>query len=67
MTNPNDAAFAEEYQTGFEYWPHYPLTKREYFAALAMQAMAIKAFSNPDECAEYAVKHADSLIKELNK
>jgi hypothetical protein len=44
------------------------LTKREYFAALAMQGFAS---SNPNisfsEQAKWAVTSADKLIEELNK
>lgn len=42
------------------------LTKREYFAAMAMQGM----LSDPERygvIAKGAVKFADALIKELNK
>lgn len=46
----------------------FGLTKREYFAAMAMQG---KASSLERECAssvaQYAVEFADALIKELNK
>ncbi len=45
------------------------LTKREYFAALAMQGFL--ACSNtggsPKEIASYATAYADALIEELNK
>ena len=46
------------------------LTKREYFAALAMQGicMNIQNWSrNRDEAAEAAVKMADALLKEIEK
>ena len=52
------------------------LTKREYFAAIAMQGLLAGHYeyfkgnadvSGPDEIAKYAVLNADSLIKELNK
>jgi hypothetical protein len=46
------------------------LTKREYFAAMAMQAI----ISSPqgyecgyEETADYAIEHADALINQLNK
>lgn len=46
------------------------LTKREYFAALALQgltsAMAIRNYKN-SEIAQIAVAQADALIAELNK
>ena len=48
--------------------PELGLTKREYFAAIAMQGL----LSNPSECplsgyANDAVKAADELIKALNE
>lgn len=39
MTNGNDTAFIADYQTGTEGMKHYPLTKREYFAAMALQGI----------------------------
>ncbi len=51
------------------------LTKREYFAAIAIQAMLVnggqtehagKTF-HPTSLAIYATKQADALINELNK
>jgi len=71
-TNPNpkcnndDCAFASEFAPG--------LTKREYFAAMAMQGLV--EVSNPEYedaqknirgVSEMAVKYADALIEELNK
>lgn len=66
MTNGNDRAFATQFsdQEG--------LTKREYFAAMAMQGImansddAITRFSHED-IALIAVSTADALIAELNK
>lgn len=45
------------------------LTKREYFAVMAMQCTGILANEpfGPQFIAEYAVNTADALIKELNK
>ena len=44
------------------------LTKREYFAGLAMQSLIV---SNPkwhtDAVARFAIKIADDLLKELDK
>jgi len=63
MTNPNDSA------TGFAWSQEQQgtsgLTKREYFAAMAMQGL----LSNPNTIFEtqYAVIIADALIAELNK
>ncbi len=44
------------------------LTKREYFAALAMQGMMAQAneFSTYRGLADSAVRHADALIAALN-
>lgn len=52
------------------------LTKREYFAAMAMQGLLAGHYeyftgnddvSVPDDVAKYAVLNAEALIKELNK
>jgi hypothetical protein len=60
--NPNDTAAPSEegqLQSG--------LTKREYFAALALQGMlATPSDLTTQECAEIAVRAADQLIAELN-
>ncbi len=42
------------------------LTKREYFAALAMQGMVSRTSVSYKETAGRAVSYADALIKELN-
>ncbi len=42
------------------------LTKREYFAAMAMQGL-VSYYGTGFERAEQAVKQADALISELNK
>ena len=43
-----------------------PLTKREYFAAMAMSGMSDADYT-AETTAKIAVKLADSLINELNK
>lgn len=44
------------------------LTKREYFAAMAMQGICANTSRyEPDRLANYAVRIADYLIEELNK
>ena len=69
-TEPNQAAFAyfnemNSWQTG--------LTKREYFAAIAMQGIlssrGLQEAINADRkrWENFAVEMADNLIKELNK
>jgi hypothetical protein len=49
----------------------YGLTKREYFAAMALQGLLANSFRSPtsyiESNAEYAVNYADALIAELNK
>lgn len=45
------------------------LTKREYFAAMAMQGLIVqnKIMGKANDKAEVAVKYADALIKELSE
>jgi len=44
------------------------LTKRELFAAMAMQgAIASGQLRGPSECVSYAMQCADTLLKELAK
>lgn len=47
----------------------YGLTKREYFAAMAMQGMLSTGTANfyDEKISEWAVKQADFLIKALNE
>jgi len=65
MTNPNENAFPEV-PGGFT-----GLTKREYFAAMAMQGVMTgpdyKHVDSASKVAEWAVAQADALINELNK
>ena len=42
------------------------LTKREYFAAMAMQGLVDRHISY-EVVAEHAVKYGDALLKELDK
>lgn len=72
--NPNHLAFPGNQATkdnrGFDNGViyHQGLTKREYFAALAMQGiLASDDTITFDQVTECAVKHADKLIEELNK
>jgi hypothetical protein len=57
--NKNDSAFPAGMARG--------LTKREYFAALAMNEMIHFFATNPNECSRLAVMQADALIAELAK
>lgn len=63
-TKWNDCAFPMDVSCG----PNQTgLTKREYFAAMAMQGLATLDGTPEGYIAKYAVKHADALIEELNK
>ena len=62
-TNQNDPAFSctdgeKFYDTG--------LTKREYFAAMALQGICANPNHIPTNAAQGAVQQADELIKALN-
>lgn len=50
---------------------YYGLTKREHFAAMAMQGLIASDtpewVGTPESQAENAVKYADELLKELDK
>lgn len=46
----------------------YGLTKRELFAAMAMQGViASGQLRGPSECVSFAIQSADALLKELAK
>lgn len=50
------------------YQKHINLTRREYFAGLAMQGLLAMGFINePDEITAISVDLADRLINNLNK
>jgi hypothetical protein len=70
MTNKEHYAFPVEVNKNYYYF-HAGLTKREYFAAMAMQGLLANSFRSPtsyiESNAEYAVNYADALIAELNK
>ncbi len=77
MTNPNEPInFFSEAMTGVGINHTVGLTKREYFAAMALQGLMIDllvtADTSPDDIPDHvlakeAVKAADALIIELNK
>lgn len=78
MSNANEPAFPISVQRGQsgEYWTEQEggLTKREYFAALAMQGLVdfvpgCPAIDEKDakHIATYAVRCADALLTELAK
>ena len=61
-THPNDSIHNSEQG------PTDGLTKREYFAAMAMQGFVSKYGTDYlEECAKDSVKQADALIKALNE
>lgn len=67
MTNPSDNAFPWD-----DVGPHPGLTKREHFAAMAMQGFCANTSeeigqAGPNKRAYWALKEADALIAELNK
>ena len=79
---PNDCAYPFTYEERYgsedqfsRQAVEYGLTKREYFAAMAMQGMLanpqIVMGAHPDRIMEIisiaSVEHADDLIRELNK
>ncbi len=61
MTEPNDPAFPTnpDFTNG--------LTKREYFAAMALQGLLTRTEYNPGGTLIDAVILADKLIEQLNK
>lgn len=69
MTNGNEAAFSKAafyHPDGGIDNPQEGLTKREYFAAMAMQGLLANGEILPSQIAECAVLHADVLIEQLN-
>jgi len=73
MTNANDLINETRYKVDelvSESYPNHGLTKREYFAAMAMQGMLASANNtlfDYETIATHSVKHADALINALNK
>ena len=68
MTNENDFTFINEFQEGSTNMKHYPLTKREYFSAMALQGLLASGFQTSMEMqCESAIDASDTLIKALNK
>lgn len=56
-------------ESAFTYQTYLGLTKREYFAAMAMQGLLAQNsyYNSFDLLASNAVKQADALLKELEK
>lgn len=74
MTNANDFAFNDSATRLQSVTPNGieannpPLTKREYFAAMALQGCLASGFQTTmDKHAESAIEAADALIKALNE
>jgi hypothetical protein len=67
MTNATDFAFVPEFQTGADGMKHHPLTKREYFAAMAMHGIISKDGYPCQDLGELSVSAADALINALNQ
>ncbi|MBE9159733.1 hypothetical protein IQ265_23270 [Nodosilinea sp. LEGE 06152] len=69
MTNPNDNIFPLD--AGEIAFGQCGLTKREYFAAKAMEGLLaaelIDSHSYPRDLADMAVQRADALITALNQ
>jgi hypothetical protein len=66
-TKPDDASTGYGYANQWSIRSEKGLTKREYFAALAMQGiLAGKIQTDSILVAEYAVMYADNLIESLN-
>ncbi len=65
MTEVNQTAFPVEHAAPF----HTGLTKRELFAAMAMQGMVANCYKehSDQDIAQSSVLLADSLIEALNK
>lgn len=75
MTNANDPSspiqpiFDRYGDISNERFPFVGLTKREYFAAMAMQGILASRndYATPEDVAKYSVSMADALIERLNK
>jgi hypothetical protein len=66
-TEPNEPSTGFGYATSYSSYYRNGLTKREYFAALAMQGiLAGKIQSDSTMVAEFAIECADELIESLN-
>jgi hypothetical protein len=63
----NSQAFASIAVDGIRVYRANGLTKREYFAAIALQGILSQHDSRPSYAATLAVEYADALIDALNK
>jgi hypothetical protein len=73
MTNPHESIHPDTKENPQFNYPHFGLTKREYFASMAMQGLLSNSpdWNDSDHClnwvAESSVKFSDALIEVLNK
>jgi hypothetical protein len=71
VTRPDDSLVPSRSRDGDYDIIHTPgLTKREYFAAMAMQGLLANPIAPETEYEDnmlFAVQHADALIDQLNK
>ena len=72
QTIGNESAFPDVNHENPQFsYPTYGLTKREYFASMALQGMVsrmgIDALKDKSFVVENSVKYADMLIEQLNK
>lgn len=68
MTNSDDTAHSYGYASTYSTYNIKGLTKREYFAAIAMQGiLSGKIQYGSKIVADYAVEYADALIESLNQ
>jgi hypothetical protein len=63
-TNPDEPIQTIEYNNNYI---SNGLTKREYFAAMALQGLLVNNNNDYAYCVISAVEYADGLIDELNK
>lgn len=63
MNNGERPAFANP---GSDRWPGSSgLTKREYFAAMALSSLSTQDYQDEKQASEMAVKFADAILKQL--
>jgi hypothetical protein len=70
MTNANDLINETRYKVDelvSESYPNHGLTKREYFAAMALQGLLAEQYwTSPENLARCSTEAADALINALN-
>ena len=67
MNKPTEPSnFAFPYHDPADTWLEEGLTKREYFAAMAMQGILARGSFSRGFVAKHAVDYADALIDALN-